>query len=275
MEGRKKGPGAAGIVRWAVALLVIAAEAFGLVWLYPMLRSYTVMSVCSALDYRESVLKQNDFMIRIPTGMGWYPQMLVYNANGFADWSGIDARMSILYSFGAFDMATRTSSLYDPASDKYSAFYGAYAVQKDGGVFGFYDDGSLNMDEVTAAVRYDDTQLVLANFGCGDPVFGVNTYDVTPDVEYAGAGGWTRIDAAMTVSGAAHNYKESKLAYLQYGWPTQPVEEDFADTGMTGRLYVKYFPEYDCTVMLYIIAPDAVAIESCDKTLLQQTVITD
>jgi hypothetical protein len=45
--------------------------------------------------------------------------MLTYNAEGFASWSGIDADMTILYDFGAFDAGTRTSSIYDPGSDKY------------------------------------------------------------------------------------------------------------------------------------------------------------
>jgi hypothetical protein len=105
--------------------------------------------------------------------------------------------VSVLYSFGAFDMRTRASSLYDPASDKYSAFYGAYVVQEDGGVFGFNEDGSLNADEVAEAVRYDDTQLVLANFGCDDPVFEIRHIQTAPGAACAGSNGWTRVDAVI------------------------------------------------------------------------------
>jgi len=264
----------AGVMRRVIIILIIAAVLFGIVWTYPMLQSGVVMSVYSAQQMSDSVMKDCGVGIQIPIADGWYPKMLAFNADGFAAWSGIDARMSILYSFGAFNLATRTSSLYDPASDKYSAFYGAYVVKKNGGVFGFNEDGSLNADDVTTAVRYDDTQLVLANFGCDAPMFGVKEIQTTQDTACAGSGGWTRIDAALRVSGAAHTYKESKTSYLQYGKPTQRVDKDFAETDMTGRVYAKYFSEYGCTVMMYCLAPGLETVDRCDEEALQKAAIS-
>ena len=261
------------VIRRAVAILAAAAVLFCLVWAYPILRSHIVMSVYSAQQLSASVLRECGMDIRIPIADGWYPQMLAFNADGFAAWSGIDARMTVLYTFGAFDIKTRASLLYDPASDKYSAFYGAYAVRKEDGVFGFGEDGALNLDEITRAVRYDDTQLVLASLGCSEPVFEIERIDVTQDAVCAGSGKWVRIDAVLRVSGAAHAYQEDRLAYLQYGAPPPYAGEDFAVTQMSGRVYAKYFPEFDCAVMMYCLAPSIKAVDECDAQALQKAEI--
>jgi|AGTN01.3.fsa_nt_gi hypothetical protein len=254
------------------ALLVVAALIF---WFFYPLRSYVVMGVYSGRHSRESVMKRQGFSVDIPAGQGWYPFMLTYNAEGFARWSGVDADMSILYSFGAFDAATRTSSIYDAGSDRYCAFYGAYVAHMDGGVFGFTDSGEVDMDEVTLAVKYDYTQLVIAGFGCDSPVLRVEGFDLQTGLTCAESGGWTRIDAVIAANGVAHNYKESKTAYLQYGPPMKAVDESFAVIALQGRLYIKYFEEYDCTVMLYAIARDSATVDRCDADLLAETAITD
>jgi len=258
--------------RWIVlvVLLIIVVHIF---WFFYPLRSYVVMGVYSGQHSRESVMKQQGFTVDIPSGKGWYPFMLTYNADGFASWSGIDADMTILYDFGAFDAGTRTSTIYDPQSDKYCAFYGAYVLRIDEGVFGFTDDGNVDMDAVTCAFEYDYTQLVIEGFGCDVPIFAVDDYTVESGVDYAGFDGWTRIDAGLTVSGVAHNYQESYTAYLQYGPPTQAVHEDFAVTQLTGRMYLRHFEEYGCTVMLYALAPQADTVEACDAELLSETEI--
>ena len=133
----------------------------------------------------------------------------------------------------------------------------------------------MDMDEIEAAVAYDETQLVIGAFGCPSPVFEAGDYAVQADVELAGSGGWTRIDAAMTVSGAAHRFAGHKTPYLQYGRPpVRAPEQDFAPASMTGRIYAKYFEEYDCTVMVYCIAPSAAAVDACDAAALRKTRIT-
>lgn len=273
MSGIHKKPERAGVIRWVVAGLVIAADLFAFVWLYPLLQSHAVMGVYSAQQIEGSVMRECGMGVDIPRADGWYQQMLVFNAEGFSAWSGIDADMTVLYSFGAFDLPARTSSLYDPDSDKYSAFYGAYVVKNDGAAFGFDEGGALDMDEVTAAVEYDYTQLVMANFGCGEPVFEVSDMTTLENAVCAGSGGWTRIDAELHLNGAAHNYGESRLAYLQYGKPMRISGPDFAETDMAGRIYAKHFPEYGCTVMMYCIAPDTESVDECDAGAMQRSVI--
>jgi len=189
-------------------LIVLAAlllAALLIFWFFYPLRSYIVMSIYSAQHSENSVMKRHGFSMNMPSGDGWYPFVMTYNADGFAAWSGIDADMSILYNFGAFDFWTRTSAIYDTDSDKYCAFYGAYALHENGGVFGFRGDGAPDMDAVTSAVEYDYTQLVLAGFGCRDIVFRADGFDMQTNVSYAGSGGWTRIDADIVTNGVICN----------------------------------------------------------------------
>lgn len=273
MKPVRKRPGETGFIKGVIAGLVIAADIFAFVWLYPLLQSHAVMGVYSALQMEGSVMREYNISVDIPREDGWYQQMLVFNADGFAGWSGIDADMTVLYSFGAFDLARRTSSLYDPDSDKYSAFYGAYVVGKDGGAFGFDEGGKLDVNEVTAAVEYDYTRLVMANFGCEDTEFKVRDMTTLENAVCAGGGGWTRIDAELRVNGTAHTFRGDKLAYLQYGKPMRTVKTDFAEIDMAGRVYAKYFPSSGCTVMMYCIAPDAETVDACDADALQRSVI--
>ncbi|MBT7122858.1 MAG: hypothetical protein HN948_07595, partial [Clostridia bacterium] len=211
----------------AISLILVA---LALLWFYFPLRSLVVMSYYSNDHAKQSVMRQNEFEIDIPSGRGWYPFVMTYNASGFTSFSKQGAKMSIMYNFGAFDFTKRTSSLYDKQSDKYSSFYGAYVVQEDGGVFGFDDDGSIDLSEVSLAVEYDYTKLVIRDFGCDNQTFEIGDFVIEEDVAYAGSTGWTRIDAVMVSNGAAHNYDGYMLPYLQYGRPMDTVEIDFEVT---------------------------------------------
>lgn len=254
----------------ASALLIAALLIF---WFFYPLRSYIVMGIYSGQHSANSVPKSHGFSVDIPSGAGWYPFVLTYNADRFSSWSGVDADMSILYNFGAFDALTRTSSFYDVNSDKYSAFYGAYVLYQDSGIFGFSDDGNVDMDEVESAVKYDYTQLVIAGFGCDNIVFNADGFQTTEDVSYAHSEGWTRIEADITANGVAHTYQREYQAYLQYGPPVKAADQEFEPVSLKGRLYLKYFRDYDCTVMLYVIAPDSGAADACDNGILSRTKI--
>lgn len=256
-----------------VVIISIALVALALFWFFYPLRSLIVMSYYSNDHAKQSIMRQSDFEIDIPSGRGWYPFVMTYNATGFGSFSGKDAKMSIMYNFGAFDFAKRTSSLYDKQSDKYSSFYGAYVVQENGGVFGFGDDGEIDLTDVSLAVEYDYTKLVIRDFGNEPQTYELGNFVVEDDVTYAGSGGWTRIDAVMRSNGAAHNYDGYKLAYLQYGRPMESVQVDFEVTQLFGRVYAKYFSEYDSTVMIYVIAPSLSAIDVCDSSILNKTTI--
>ncbi len=259
-----------------VIIIVIAVVMLALgFWYFYALRSYIVMSIYSAQNENDSVMHSAGFDIDIPSGAGWYPFVMTYHADGFAHWSGIDADMSILYNFGAFDARTRTSSIYDSQSEWYSSFYGAYAVRQEEGIFGFTEDGHVDKDAVALAFAYDYTQLVMAAFGCTEPVFAADEWKADDHITYAGISGWTRIDAQMRVNGAAHNYSGYKPPYLQYGRPMTDVDSDFETVTLYGRVYIKYFEEYGSTVMLYVTAPSEAAVDVCDTQILERTRISD
>ncbi len=57
--------------------------------------------------------------------------------------------MSIMYNFGKF-YNRKSSSVYDEHSPYYSAFYGAYALTKDGDTYGFDGDTVLADDLIKA-----------------------------------------------------------------------------------------------------------------------------
>ena len=229
------------------------------------------MSVYSADHEKQSVMKQSGFEIDISSGRGWYPFVMTYNANGFDTYSGLDADMSIMYNFGTFDVLTRTSALYDTGSEKYSSFYGAYVVKENGGVFAFDENENLDIGELSLAVKYDYTKLVIEDFGCNEPVFSLDGYEKEDGVSFAGMDGWVRVDASLTVNGAAHNYDGYKTPYLQYGRPVMKYENDFETIQMYGRVYAKYFEEYCCTVMVYVIAPSVKTIDACDLNIISKT----
>jgi hypothetical protein len=252
------------------SLILVALVLF---WFFYPLRSLVVMSYYSGDHAKQSVMRSSEFEIDIPSGKGWYPFVMTYNANGFGPFSDKGAKMSIMYNFGAFDFAKRTSSLYDKQSDKYSSFYGAYVVQEDGGVFGFGDDGEIDLSEVSLAVEYDYTKLVIRDFGLKNQTFEIGDFVIAKGVTYAGVDGWTRIDAVMTSNGAAHNYDGYMLPYLQYGRPMEDVEVDFEVTTLFGRVYAKYFSEYDSTIMIFVIAPNIEAVQTCDSNILNKTTI--
>lgn len=253
-----------------VIVMLIAALVF---WFFFALRSYVAMGIYSAQHEADSVMRRNGFDIEIPSGKGWYPFVMTYNTHGFKAWSGIDADMSIMYNFGAFDAQTRTSSIYDQSSDKYSAFYGAYVVSKHDDAFGFKDE-DIDIREIALAVEYDYTQLVIKDFGCQSLVFNIDNYDIATDLVYAGSDGWMRMDARITANGAAHNFEEHKRPYFQYGIPMTQVETDFAPITLYGRVYAKYFEKFDCTVMIYVIAPSENTVAQCDESVLEKTKIS-
>lgn len=256
-----------------VISLLLIVIGFALFWFFYPLRSYVVMSVYSASHAKDSVMQQNDFKIDMPSGKGWYPFVMTFNAEGFRTYSSLDADMSIMYNFGAFDLGKRTSTIYDNASDKYSSFYGAYVVQEKKHIFGFKQDGSVDVDAIVLAVKYDYTKLVIRDFGCKEQTFSIDDATTDSGLSFIDSDGWTRIDAVLTVNGAAHNYNGYKTPYIQYGRPMEKVEEDFEVTNLFGRVYAKYFDDYDCTVMMYVIAPSLEDVDICDENILREAII--
>jgi hypothetical protein len=132
-------------------------------------------------------------------------------------------------------------------------------------------------------------------------VFQWQVTDTQENVDYAGIGGWTRVDALLTVNGVLHEKEGFHQSYLQYGAPAYRLaakgssgaeeadeeetaeegtsnhldvaEEAFAPVDMVGRIYGRYFPEWSTSVFFYVLASDEEVLENCDRDILSKSVI--
>ncbi len=232
-------------------------------------------------------MADNNFDISIPGGLtttetDWYPFVMTFNADdGFRQYTGNnDLRLTILYNFPAFSMKNGlTERLYDENSPYYNSFYGAYVVQDSSGKpYGFVnDDGVLKLDlqSVSKIPQFDFQKLVLSDFGLKpeNMVFDWNITSSESDINYLGYDDWTCTDADLTVNGSAHNKNGSKQSYMQYGSPSYIVQNEFEPILMKGRVYSKYFDEYNCSIIFYIITTDSSTLEKCDTEILSKSLI--
>lgn len=296
------------IIQRIVAILIVLTVFF---WSplshYPI--SLAIMKVYSAIHEKESVMEEKGIQLKIPGGRitetpDWFPFAMTFNASaGFrdflemqeicsgqpadrADYSGL--QLTIVYNFPAFDMLQGCSRLYDSSSPYYNGFYGAYLVsgqtaEADGSrhPYGFTPEGKLDVFSVAQVPQFDFQELVLADMGIrwNRMVFDCAVNGLKENVSYAGSGGWTRADANLTVNGVFHQKKQFHRAYLQYGPPgyqeeNEPGTADFAPVGMYGRVYGKYFEEWDTSVFFYILVRDPEAMERCDREILGKSTLS-
>lgn len=263
---------------WIVIIILL------ILILFPSILSVSVMSVYSHSLKKDSIMADKQFSVDIPGGLStlqsdWFPFVMTFPDNeGFQDFMGDEnLSLTILYNFPAFSALKGCSRIYDTDSCYYNSFYGAYLVSDaSGDTYGFSADGSIIESEVTAVPEFDFYWLVLEDFGLSqeDFVFDCNVTDIKEDVHYAESDGWTRIDSNLKVSGMAHEYKKNVTSYLQYGRPHFDVTKDFAPVDMKGRIYAKYFPDYDTSIFLYIIAREENVLNDCDENILSGSRIT-
>lgn len=232
------------------------------------------MSIYSSMQTKESVMQNNKYKINIPSADGWYPFVMTFNPTNFANWSSSDTQMSIMYNFPAFNKTTHASEIFNPNSDKYSSFYGAYALQKPDGYFGF-SNSTININEILQAFRYDYMNLVLNDFGCSNTTFDMTEYNVEYNVKYLNEPDWVKIDALIHTNGLSHKYTNNSTSYIQYGKPSENTKSSFDLIDMYGRIYLKVFPEYNSTIMIYVLSPNKITIAECDSQILEHITITD
>ena len=223
------------------------------------------MSVYDRIQRGGSLLEE--CRIDIPGGAeteacDWYPLVMAFSDDaGFSGYIGEPARLTILYDFPSFSMSTGCSRLYDPESELYSSFYGAYMVRLESGEpFGFDESGHADADEVIMVPAFDYQYLVLDDFGLSreDMVFDCSVTDVREDVRFADEEGWTLVRADLTVNGAAHQSDGFRRSYLQYGSPGYDPgpEGPFAPVRMYGIIAGKYFPDKNMSIFFYVLAAD-------------------
>ena len=141
--------------------------------------------------------------------------------------------------------------------------------------FGFRADGSLDLAKTGLVPQYDFEQLVLRDFGlrAQDMQFDWTVREVQRVDGFLGYGGWSCVDADLTVSGAFHRANGFRQSYLQYGTPKYDAYSDdpFAPVNMRGRVYARYFPEWESSVFFYVMAPSWEVVDNCDQQILQKS----
>lgn len=240
------------------------------------------MIIYSQYEKQHSLLSKEKMVMDISGGLktrekDWYPFVMVFNDNaGFSHYINKEVSLTILYNFGAFEYLNGASSYYNPQSPYLSAFYGGYVVQpKDGSVFGFDENRKPKVDEIAAVPKYDLQYLVLNSLGCYDVTLDYQTDAIQQNLPYLDKDDWTRIDASITTNSPVHRYRKPQRAYIQYGKPPAKYYEgeDFPLIKLKGRIYARYYEEFNATAFLYVIAPHEDIIEKTDKTFLSQAVI--
>lgn len=241
-------------------------------------RSLLVMSVYSHTMKKESLMNEKKFDIYIPGGLttwktDWYPFVMTFVDNeGFQNYMGNEnLSLTILYNFPAFSLLNGCSRLFDEKSPYFNSFYGAYLVSDSSGkTFGFRSDGSINEKELTAVPSFDFYWLVLQDFGLSkeDFVFDCQITELKEDVSYSGFDGWMRIDSDITVNNTCHTARPNVMSYLQYGRPNYQTSSEFAAIPMKGRIYARYFSEWNTSIFYYIIAADEEVLDECDDKIL-------
>ena len=141
--------------------------------------------------------------------------------------------------------------------------------------FGFRADGSLDLAKTGLVPQYDFEQLVLRDFGlrAQDMQFDWTVREVRTVDGFLGYDGWSCVDADLVVNGAFHRAHGFRQSYLQYGTPKYDAIAggDFAPVTMCGRVYARYFSEWESSVFFYVMAPSWEVVASCDQQILQKS----
>ncbi len=251
-----------------------------------LITSMTIMQIYSHICEKDSIPDKENISIHIPGGLStaesdWYPFVMTFQDNeGFRYFTGNDTvALTILYNFPAFSLTHGCSRLYDTESPYYNSFYGAYFVQQEGTPYGFIqqNDNPLQVDyaSISQVPQFDFQRLVLGEFGLTseNAVFDWEITDTAESISYVGYEDFTQIDALLTVNGASHEKKAFQTSYLQYGTPNFPCEKELAPITMYGRVYCRYFEEWNTSVFFYIIAADKAVLESCDSQILSKSTL--
>ncbi|MFZ7133880.1 MAG: hypothetical protein ACOWWR_16150 [Eubacteriales bacterium] len=258
-----------------ISLIFLILVSFLTILYYPLIKSMFIMYFYSMMEENHSIMEKRDFKISIPGGFStpekdWYPFVMIFNDDQFSKMVDKDIKLTILYNFGTFN--GKHSSFYQKDSDYYSAFYGAYVIENSNlkEIYGI-TDGNINEEEIKSLAKYDLSTLVLDSMGCPYKDIDFHIIQIHKDVQYLSYTDWIRVDTVVQSRSPLHEYKKDYSAYIQYGKPPAHFEgEDFEKINLLGRMYCRYFEEIQCTVLLYIIAPEGKIVDDTDKEILSK-----
>lgn len=246
---------------------------------YP-LRSFLLMFPVSKYHQYTGLFRY--IPLSVPSGSlpgrgSFFPYVLYFNAGkGFTKYLNAkeDIQLSIIYNFGNFRCGKKYAAYFDPQSDLYGAFYGAYAVNSK--ALFFAEDGQVKIEKLATVPAYDQKHLVMPSIGLppGKVTFTVEAVEVQRGVSYIDIPGWCKMDAVIKTNTPAHRYRTRQLGYLQYGVPKGlEVETDYQVMRLAARAYCRYFEEYNATLVFYILAKERGVVEEIDTRILSRSVL--
>ncbi|HCX64764.1 MAG TPA: hypothetical protein DHN33_06095 [Eubacteriaceae bacterium] len=245
----------------------------------PFIKSAVLMKISSWAHERNSVMQEREFSIDLPGGLetqekDWMPFVMTFHDPNMGRLLSEDIDVSILYNFGTFQKGS--SLFYQQNSDYFSAFYGAYVIgNKEGNnPYGFDANGRVVEEEIERIARYDLEKLVLESIGLNSNKKSVQVVkrSETQKTIYLDES-WFVTDAVIQSYSPMHQYETDRRAYIQYGKPPKSNGGDFAPILLKSRTYIRYFPRYHTTIVLYIIAPNQAVVEKTDREILAKTQI--
>lgn len=247
--------------------------------LYYPLRSYIVMYPLKA--YYKNTGLFNDINLNIPTGKinkeNFYPFMLYFNSkNGFSNYITQNVNLSIAYNFGGFKSFDKNSSYYNEFSNLYSSFYGAYIIDSNNDKpFGFFENGGIDVELLAQVPEYDQKHLVLSSIGLSpkDSIFENDIIGIEKNIKYIRSNDWIRIDSNIRTNSPNHKKEKFYRGYLQFGISQNESNQNYPIINMYGRMYVKYFKEYNKTIGFYILAKNKTIVDEIDEEIVSKSYI--
>lgn len=245
---------------------------------FSYLKSLSVMYFYNIYNDRLSIMERKNFEVTIPGGLStkekdWYPFVMTYQDESIASSIEENIDLTILYNFGAFENGR--SLFYKTESDYFSSFYGAYIIEskdKDR-KYGFAND-EIDVGEITKVATHDMEVLVLESIGCTDAEVSFQGIAAPKLTNYLNYEDWVVMDSTILARSPLHTVENNYMAYIQYGKPPKSYTgENFPRRNLAGRIYCRYFPEYNVTILLYIIAPNIDVLNKTDKQILSKTKI--
>lgn len=249
--------------KWFMARAIVLLTMTVLIAMFvPGIRARVIMKVSSWQQYAQSPLKELGVWIDLPTGQGWFDDLLFYHdASGLKSETGVPLDLSIYYNFGAFEKGR--SLIYTPGSGYYGSFYGAYIVTGP-------SLPAADSKFVKRVAAYDYETLILRALGHPSPygTFEVLEADVQPVETYMDVPEWTRYEVRIQVPGVAHTKTQWRLHYWQFGTPPPRGDsEPFETAELHGRLFVKSFKEEAMLVIVYMLCESPEFLEQLDERI--------
>lgn len=239
-------------------------------------KSLFIMYFYNIYNVEQSIMERKNFDIEIPGGLStmekdWYPFVMTFQDRGIASSIDEEIDITILYNFGAFEEGR--SSFYNENSDYFSSFYGGYVIETmdKNRKYGYKGD-KVFVEEIVKVATYDMEVLVLESIGCLDGEVTFKSVGEPTLIDYLSYDDWNVLDSIIYSKSTLHKVKSNHQAYIQYGKPPKEYSgNDFEPVTLAGRIYSRYFPEYEVTVLLYIIAPNFNIVDKTDQQILSKT----